>query len=169
MWLAVAAQHHLQQLQVLWHIIDRQNLQGGQERGRGRGDVVRRLALRQRQLYMKFRALARGAADVDITAHHLRQLARDGGTQPRAAKAARGGCIGLCKRRKNVFDFVGSNPDACVLDAQVQRALAIAHLQAHMATLGELDSIAHQVGHDLLDAQRITLQVARHFVVYVQQ
>ncbi len=43
---------------------------------------------------------------------------------PVPPKAARGGSISLRKRRKDVSILSGSDPDACVLDAQVQRALA---------------------------------------------
>ena len=100
---------------------------------------------------MKLRAFTHAAVYADVASHQLGQLAGDGGAQPGAAIAAGGGGVGLRERGKNVLQLVLCNANARVLNVQVQQALVVSHIQAHMAVLGELDGIAHQVGHDLLN------------------
>ena len=160
-----AGKVHLQQLQVAGHVIHSQDAQPGRQLlqgpcGLGRGFGRAGLAQWQWHMHAEGAALARLAFDLDAPVHQLDQLARNGGAQARAAKAAGGGGIGLRKGVEHVPHLLGAHANAAVLHLQAQPAFVVAHAQQHLAVFGELDGVAQQVHQHLLQAQGITAQIA---------
>ena len=160
------AQHQLQQLQVLHHIVHHQNAQGRQLVKQYLG---RRMDLgtgAQGQAHMEVAALAQRAGDPQRALHQLHQLAGNGGAQAGATKAPAHGGIGLREGVKNFLDAVRGN--AAVAHGQVDLAGIVKNIQPDMALGGELDGIAHQVAQHLLHAQGIPLEVLAQADLVVQ-
>ena len=149
-----------QQLQVLCHIVSRQNPQRRQARGLAAlTRALDTLAGRQRQFDDEAAAHAQLALDTNAPAHQLHQLARDGGAQAGAAETPAHRGIGLGEGIEDAFEAIGGDADAGVVHDQAQRARRAAHLQTHRTALGELHRIAQQIAQHLLQAQRVTLEV----------
>src|SRR5262249_42370517 len=93
-------------------------------------------------------ALARFARHGHVAAHHARELARDGKTEPGAAEVLCGRGIGLAELLEQLSLLLRGHADAGVGDSELDEAAAIAHLACRkldLARFGELARIAQQV------------------------
>src|SRR5262245_28495672 len=98
-----------------------------------------------RQAHRKDRALAWLARHCHVAAHHARELAGDGQSEPGAAEALRGGCFGLRKFCEQLRLLFGGHPDAGVGDRDLNPVASIdepSRLELDLALLGELAGIA---------------------------
>ena len=153
-----------QQHQAGWAGAGRIGLRGGHARGG-----------QQRQAHHHLGALAGLAAQADLALHGLGQALADGQTQAVAALAGRqgGGRMRAAKGREQLRLPLGRNADAGVLHRQAQPAvahrrsaiggrLAIEHrAHQHLASGRVLHRIAHQVGQQLAQAQRVQAGLGR--------
>src|SRR5262245_24160738 len=101
-----------------------------------------------RQTHRKHRALARLARRGDVPAHHARELAREGKSETRAAKALRRAGIGLAELLEQLSLLLRSHADAGVSNRELDPVATAgnpARPQPDLAFLGELAGIAQQV------------------------
>ena len=159
---AITGQYQLQQLQVLGHVIHRQNAQRRQRHAGQHGGGGHGLARRQGQANGKAGALVWNAADLQAPVHQFDQLAGNGGAQPGAAKAARGTGIGLREGGKHPAQLLRRHANAGVLHLHMQPLLRpLAHVQCDAADGGEFDGVGEQVEQHLVNAQGIALKKLR--------
>ncbi len=119
-------------------------------------------------------ALPVHAVHADVAAHGLCQVLADRQAEAGAAVLARGRLVCLLEAREQAAGLLGRQPDAAVGDGEPQQRLGVAglldaHLDAHLAVLGELDGVAGVVDQDLADAQRIADEHARQLGVHHPQ
>jgi hypothetical protein len=82
--------------------------------------------------------------------------------------------IGLTERLEQTRLIAFRNPDPGIVDLNFDLYAGVADgalfdQNIDIAMFGELDGIAHQVGDDLLQAQRVANDVIRHIVFDVQR
>ncbi len=124
-----------------------------------------------RDFDIKSRSFAFGAFDADNAAHHFNQLFRDGKAKPRAAIFARCGDIGLYEFFKYNLALVFGNADTRIFDTEEKHRIAglvarARDIYLHIADIGELDRIADQVAHNLLQPCRIAHKTFRYDRIY---
>src|SRR5262245_6210776 len=101
-----------------------------------------------RQAHGEHRAFAMLARHGHIAAHHARELAREGKSEPRSAEVLSGRGIGLAELLEQLGLLLRSHANASVRDGKLDEAAAIAHLACRkldLARFGELTRIAQQV------------------------
>src|SRR6202044_3639071 len=113
----------------------------------------------QRQVQRKGAAAARDAAETNLTAQQMRQLAADGQSQARATVLAGGSGVSLLECLKDDALFLWRDADAGVADREfdhdrnlrqgrmIRRPAAVcdAHPQPYATVLGELEGVGEQV------------------------
>lgn len=114
----------------------------------------------QRQCKPEARSLSGAALGSHRASHQPRQLAGNRQPQPGSSIPACGGSVGLGELAEDVLELAFRDADPGVLDREPEprfpAALVLAlHIEQHMAFLGELDRIAHEIGENLADAARI--------------
>lgn len=98
-------------------------------------------------------AFARAAVNADLPAQQMRQVARDRKPQAGATVTAVAGTVDLMEGTENGLLLVGGNADASIAHSEDNASASlVTDVQAHLATLGELDGIGQQVLEDLLQA-----------------
>ena len=135
----------------------------------------RGLGLGQVQVDGEHRAHTQLAADLDVTAHHAGQVARDLQSQPGAADAAAQRVVGLVEPGEQPGDRFLVHAHASVAHGEHHTGLArgrTGQLGDHAAFAGELDGVVDQVEHDLAQARGVGLhpagQVGRSVDVQLQ-
>jgi len=103
----------------------------------------------------------------DAPAHHLHQVTAYSQPQPRAAKTARGGLVGLGELLEQVALHLGRHANARVAHAHLHgnalcRGLHVAKRKFHFTTLGELHGVTAQVEQHLPQPQWVTHQAWRN-------
>ena len=115
---------------------------------------------RKREVDPEAAAATLAALDPDRSAHELDELAADREPQPRAAVAPRRRAVGLREAFEDQRLAAGRDADAGVADRDAHADRGRRHVQdlgmdRDLARFGELDRVAHQVGHDLTHASGI--------------
>ena len=118
-----------------------------------------------RQAHREDRAFARLARHRHVTAHHARELPREGKAEPRSAVAPRGQGIGLgevLEQSSPAASAVMPMPVSATANSTQSRPSAT--LRTRSATspcFGELAGIAQQIEQDLLEPHGIRVERAR--------
>ena len=97
----------------------------------------------------------------DLPAHQRHQLRGDAKAQSRSTILSRRGIVGLPEGFKNQLLFVWRDADATVDHPEVQRhgffgSRFRVHVNDHLALLGELDGVPHQIQEDLPQSTGVT-------------
>ena len=161
------AQHVRQGLARFREIVGEQAAEAGHFSASGGSRWLGRA--RQHRREPEAAADAGRAVDARLSAHQLRQLARDGEPEAGAAVAARGRAVGLLEGGEQRAHAVGGDADARVvhLEAHVERRrlpVDPGGSQGDGATLGELDGVAEQVEQRLRDPGRVAVDDGRQVV-----
>ena len=123
---------------------------------------------------MKVRSFSGLTFKSDFAAHLFGQFGRDHEAEPGAAEAPAGRSFRLHKRLKQAplrLDW-NSNPGVDDLEPHqhvVGRVLRSGGPDGHLAALGELDRIRHQVVENLAQPALIAAQTGRHIYVHIQR
>src|SRR5262249_17522843 len=119
------------------------------------------------------RPLSDRAAYVDLAAHHLNQSFADGETQTGSAIFTRGRFMFLRKFSEYVGQFFRCDADTGIFDFQMQLSLPFFLLAGYtdnkLALFRELYGIAHQIGDDLPQTQRIADYIKRQIGINFHQ
>src|SRR6185437_15137420 len=88
-----------------------------------------------------------------------------GETEAGAAELARRGYIGLREGFEDGALLIGGDADAGIAHDEVERGLRLGLVfefdaERDLALSGELDGVAHEVGNDLAEAERVAAQHA---------
>ena len=123
-------------------------------RGSGRGEARGKV---------KGAADSRRALHPEFPAHESDQLAGDGQAEPRAAVPAGGGAVALGESLEHPGLLFRGDADAGVAHREPENNLPVPQriqlaVDHHLAALGKLDGIPHQVEEDLAQAPGITHQ-----------
>src|SRR5262249_20024578 len=137
----------------------------GRRRGRSRrarsspaGWWLRLCCRATRQAHREHRPFARLARHGHVSAHHARELAREGKAEPRPAVAARGQGIWLGEVLEQLRLLFGGQADAGIRDGKLDPVAAVRHLahpQRDLALFRELTRIAQQIEQNLLEPQGV--------------
>ena len=105
-------------------------------------------------------ALARLALHPDLAAHHQDKLADNGQPQAGAAILSGGGAVGLGKALEQVFLLFRGNADAGITHFNAQhhpgsKGGQTPHPNPHLALMGELDGVGHEIGQHLPHPGRV--------------
>ena len=133
----------------------------GRSRGRipGHGPVIGRAQVGKRQIQGEGAAAAGDAAQADLPAQQVRQLAADGQSETRAAVLAGGARIGLLESLEYDPLLLRGYADAGITDRELDHRGSLpqdrmlgtpadggdTHVQAHAAALGELERVREQI------------------------
>jgi len=104
--------------------------------------------LASRQAHREHRAFAWLARHGHVTAHHARELAREGKAKPRAAEALSGCGIGLAELLEQLSLLLRCHANAGVSDRELDPVATVGdptRPQPDLAFLGELAGIAQQI------------------------
>ncbi len=118
--------------------------------------------------------LAQLGFKTDLASHLLYQLLGDDQTQASAAITARDGGVGLIEGLEQLALLLFRDADTGIADQYVEphlvavAAAGLLYVHIHVATLGELDGVAGEVGQHLLQAHGIASEIVRHLGIYLQ-
>src|SRR5262245_6552579 len=93
------------------------------------------------QAHCEYRSSARFARHGHVAAHHARELAGNGESEPGAAEALRGGCFGLRKFREQLRLLLRRHANAAIGDGDLDPVASIdepSRLELDLAFLCEL-------------------------------
>ena len=110
----------------------------------------------------------------DIASHLFHQLLGDHQTQARSAVPTGNARIGLAERLEQTRLIALRNADAGIPDLNFNLDFIITERpffdqNVDVAALGELNRVAHQIGDDLLQAQRVANDVIRYVIFDIER
>jgi hypothetical protein len=116
----------------------------GSQQQRGQGSSLATLVCADRKAHGEYRALAGLARHHHVPAHHARELARDGKTQPSAAKALRRRGIGLTEFLEHPRLLLWGHAYAAIGDGDLNPVASVnqpSSFERDLALLGELAGV----------------------------
>ncbi len=110
-----------------------------------------------------------------LAPHHFYKTRGNRQAEPSPAEFPGCGSIRLRERLENHRLLILGDADARVADIEAQPDAAAGgiflerHVHGHLAASGELDGVAHQIGHDLSQADRVADDIVRDFALHFEQ
>ncbi len=110
----------------------------------------------------------------DIASHLFHQLLGDHQPQARSAVTTGNARIGLAESLEQTRLIALRNTNAGIPDLHFNLDFVITERpffdqNVDVAALGELNRVAHQIGNDLLQAQRVANDVIRHIIFNIER
>ncbi len=170
---ARARQHLADDAPVGRVVVDHQDTRAPQLRGR-RQRVGQGRLQGEVQQEREIAAASQRALHMQLAAHDRHQAPHDGEPQAGAPVAPGGGRVRLAELLEDHVELVGGDADPRIADRELHRGEPALdrrqpHGDHHLATLGELERVAEQVGDDLAQAAGIAADGAGDVRAHVAQ